>query len=298
MLGAARSLFVVTSGIASAIVLFAGCEPVLPEDTNPDTAGSDESYVGSYVAVGRSVEATLDVSRDQFTMVTLNLGSNTSQVIDGRRAAARGGPGWYIVDGSVSEREDTVQFKVTGIEFNRSSSDSGCPPILATKDASLHTAAIGSLLDCLGIEQQITAERLDPPALVVGTWEIPYSAGRPRTVEYRWTIHRDGTSVLRNTYTTSVGEPPLDYLEFELGVTFTATTLTLQSITSIRAVLENGTEVDGGEYLDYYNEQVDAYRNVTIHYTVTDEFMTWDFEVFGVTSLAEPVQGIRFVRIN
>ena len=295
MLGAARSLFVVTSGIAAAIVLFAGCEPVLPEDTSPDTAGSDESYVGSYIAVGRSVEATLDVSRDQFTMVTLNLGSNTSQVIDGRRAAARGGSGWYIVDGTVSEREDTVQFKVTGIEINRSSSDSGCAPILATKDASLHTAAIGSLLDCLGIDQQITAERLDPPALVVGTWEIPYSAGRPRTVEYRWTIHRDGTSVLRNTYSA---HETIDFLEFTMGVTFTATTLTLQPITSIRAVLVNGTEVDGGEYLDYYNEQIDAYRNVTIHYTVTDEFMTWDFEVFGVTSLVEPIRGIRFVRIN
>ena len=58
MLHALRSLFVVTSGIAVAIVLFVGCEPVLPEDTSTDT-GFVESYVGSYIAVGRSVEATL-----------------------------------------------------------------------------------------------------------------------------------------------------------------------------------------------------------------------------------------------
>ena len=295
MLHALRSLFVVTSGIAVAIVLFAGCEPVLPEDTSTD-AGHVESYVGSYIAVGRSVEVTLDVNRDEFTMVTFDVGSDRAQVSDRRFARARGGPAWYIVDGSVSELDEAVQFEVTGIEINRSSSDPSCSPILVTKDASFHDAAIESLLlDCLGIDQSITAERLDPPSLAVGAWEIPYSPGRPRTVEYSWTIHRDGTAVLRNTYTT---DPQIDFLEFTLGIVFTNTTLTLQPITSIRGVLKDGTEADGESYLDYYNEQIAVYENIIIHYTVTDEFMTWDYEVLGTNPFAESVQGMRFVRIN
>ena len=272
-------------------------------DTSTDT-GHVESYVGSYIAVGRSVEATLDVSRDRFTMVTFDVGSDRAQVSDRRLAGARGGPAWYIVDGSVSELDEAVQFEVTGIEINRSSSDPSCSPILVTKDASFHDAAIESLLlDCLGIDQSITAERLDPPSLAVGTWEMPRSPGRPRPlVELRWTIHRDGTAVIRNTYTARINDPPdpaVDFLEFTLGIVFTNTTLTLQPITSIRAVLEDGTEVDGESYLDYYNEQIAVYENIIIHYTVTDEFMTWDYEVFGPNPFAEDAPlSQRFVRIN
>ena len=169
------------------MVLFVGCEPVLPEDTSPDT-GQVESYVGSYIAIGRSVEATLDLNRGQFTMVAFDGGSDRSQVIAGRLAGARGGPAWYIVDGSVSKLDEGLQFKVTGIEINRTSSDSRCSSILVTNDASVHNAAIGSLLECLGIDQQVTAERLDPRSLVVGTWQFPYSPDRPdrpRTREYR-----------------------------------------------------------------------------------------------------------------
>ena len=294
MLHALRSLFVVTSGIAVAIVLLAGCEPVLPEDTSP-AAGHVESYVGSYIAVGRSVEVTLDVNRDQFTMVTFDVGSDRAQVSDRRLAGARGGPAWYIVDGSVSELDEAVQFEVTGIEINRSSSDPSCSPILVTKDASLHDAAIESLLlDCLGIDQSITAERLDPPSLAVGTWNL--LSETPRPVVYSWTIHRDGTAVLRNTFPTS---PRVDFLEFTLGIVFTNTTLTLQPITSVRGVLKDGTEEDGESYLDYYNEQIAAYENIIIHYTVIDEFMTWDYEVFGPNPFDEDgLRAQRFVRIN
>ena len=76
-------------------------------------------------------------------------------------------------------------------------------------------------------------------------------------------------------------DPRISFLEFEFGIEFTKTTLTFQPITSIRSVLTDGTEVDGAEYLDYYNEQITVYtENVTIHYTVNDESMTWDIEIF------------------
>ena len=85
-----------------------------------------------------------------------------------------------------------------------------------------------------------------------------------------------------------------------MGVKLTATTLALQPITAIRAVMRDGTEVDGAEYLDYYNEQIDDYRDhVVIHYTVTDAFMSWDYEVFGADSPFDgPIEVLRFVRIN
>ena len=85
-------------------------------------------------------------------------------------------------------------------------------------------------------------------------------------------------------------------MEFTLGIVFTNTTLTLQPITSVRGVLKDGTEVDGESYLDYYNEQIAAYENIIIHYTVTDEFMTWDYEVFGPNPFAEDAPYIPEVR--
>ena len=295
MLHALRSLFVVTSGIAVAIVLFAGCEPVLPEDTSTD-AGHVESYVGSYIAVGRSVEATLDVSRDRFTMVALNLGSVAA--VRGR-AAASSGPAWYIVDGKVTPHGGGVQFEVTGTEINRASSDTGCAPILVPDGSGVHDAAVGELLECLGVEQKVSAERLDPRYMAVGAWvEMPSSSSQqPSLVELGFTINSDGTAVLRQT---QIAHETIDFLEFTMGVKLTATTLAFKPITAVRGVLKDGTEVDGAEYLDYYNEQIDAYRDhVVIHYTVTDAFMSWDYEVFGADSpFAGPLEVLRFVRIN
>ena len=294
MLHALRSLFVVTSGIVVAIVLFAGCEPVLPEDTSTD-AGHVESYVGSYIAVGRSVEATLDVSRDRFTMVALNLGS----VAAGRgRAAASSGPAWYIVDGKVTPHGGGVQFEVTGTEINRASSDTGCAPILVPDGSGVHDAAVGELLECLGVEQKVSAERLDPRYMAVGAWVADFARRTPPpSIELGFTINSDGTAVLRQNFTT---HETIDFLEFTMGVKLTATTLAFKPITAVRGVLKDGTEVDGAEYLDYYNEQIDAYRDhVVIHYTVTDAFMSWDYEVFGADSpFAGPLEVLRFVRIN
>ena len=291
MLHALRSLFVVTSGIAVAIVLFAGCEPVLPEDTSTD-AGHVESYVGSYIAVGRSVEATLDVSRDRFTMVALNLGSVAA--VRGR-AAASSGPAWYIVDGKVTPHGGGVQFEVTGTEINRASSDTGCAPILVPDGSGVHDAAVGELLECLGVEQKVSAERLDPRYMAVGSWVSIRQ--RPSSVELGFTINSDGSAVLKQNFHI---HETLDFFEFTMGVKLTATTLAFKPITAVRGVLKDGTEVDGAEYLDYYNEQIDAYRDhVVIHYTVTEAFMSWDHEVFGADSpFAEPIEVLRFVRIN
>ena len=107
---------------------------------------------------------------------------------------------------------------------------------------------------------------------------------------------------MRNTYTARINDlsdPAVDFLEFTLGIVFTNTTLTLQPITSVRGVLKDGTEEDGESYLDYYNEQIAAYENIIIHYTVIDEFMTWDYEVFGPNPFDEDgLRAQRFVRIN
>ena len=125
------TLFVVTSGFAVAVGLFVGCEP-LPEDTS--SSDGVESYTGSSIAIGRSVEVTFDVGRDQFAMVAFDTGTDrSSQASDRRLAGASGGPAWYIVDGSVAEIGKAVQFKVTGIEVNRSPVDPQCSPILVPK---------------------------------------------------------------------------------------------------------------------------------------------------------------------
>ena len=295
MLHALRSLFVVTSGIAVAIVLFAGCEPVLPEDTSTDTRPTTVSYIGSSIATGGSVEATLDVSRDRFTMVALNLGS----VAAGRgRAAASSGPVWYIVDGKVTPHGGGVQFEVTGTEINRASSDTGCAPILVPDGSGVHDAAVGELLECLGVEQKVSAERRDPRYMAVGTWVADFSRRTPPpSIEMSYTINSDGSAVLKHDLNI---HETIDFFEFTMGVKLTATTLALQPITAIRAVMRDGTEVDGAEYLDHYNEQIDDYRDhVVIHYTVTDAFLSWDHEVFGADSpFDETIEVLRFVRIN
>ena len=294
MLHALRSLFVVTSGIAVAIVLFAGCEPVLPDPPAPKPAPT-VSYIGSSIATGGSVEATLDVSRDRFTMVALNLGSVAA---GRRRAAASSGPAWYIVDGKVTPQGGGVQFEVTGTEINRASRDTGCAPILVPDGSGVHDAAVGELLECLGVEQRVSTERLDPRSMAVGTWVADFAMRTPPpSIVLGFTINSDGTAVLRQTFTASA---TIDFFEFTMGVQLTATTLALQPITAIRAVLRDGTEVDGAEYLDYYNEQIDAYRDhVVIHYTVTESSMSWDYEVFSADSpVAERLEVLRFARIN
>ena len=202
------------------------------------------------------------------------------------------------MDGKVTPLGGGVQFEMTGTEINRASSDTGCAPILVPVDSGVHDAAVGELLECLGIEQKVAAKRMDPPSLAVGAWVADTATRSPRpSVELGFTINSDGSAVLRQTFTA---HQTIDFFEFTMGVKLTATTLAFKPITAIRAVMKDGSEVDGVEYVDYYNEQIDAYRDhVTIHYTVTDETMSWDHEVFGADSpFAGPIEVLRFVRIN
>ena len=188
-----------------------------------------------------------------------------------------------------------MQFEVTGTEINRASSDTGCAPILVPDGSGVHDAAVGELLECLGVEQKVSAKRLDPRYMAVGSWVSIRQ--RPSSLELGFTINSDGSAVLKQNFHI---HETLDFFEFTMGVKLTATTLALQPITAIRAVMRDGSEVDGVEYLDYYNEQIDAHRDhLVIHYTVTEAFMSWDYEVFGADSPFDgPLEVLRFVRIN
>ena len=174
MVAVLKPVFVVTAWIAVAVLL-AGCEEMMPDDF------SSGSYVGSYVATGRSTEATLHVSRDRFTMVVVT-GAPGSRVA-GRRAAAIAGPAWNTIDGTVDSEGGSVTLRSvectvrvdTGRDFAR--------------------AAVGELLDCLGVSDEVTvSDRTDPQELIIGRWYVTVLGGDDTAAdeEWEWTFRRSG----------------------------------------------------------------------------------------------------------